>query len=143
MGKLREVFNFINTCPLVGYDMYFNFVDETKRDSNTSLITDGYGHLVKRYGEEVKKIQCIIRQTKPFTEQSNTNENVEQQEKVQEFLDWINEQGKQGNFPDFGEGCKVIKLATPDGVIYPMEVGVYNKTTLYSFPFEITYTERM
>ncbi len=145
MNKFQAVLDFINTCPLVGYNMYFNFVDETNTDGNTSLLTDGYGALVKKYvdGEKLKKFQCVIRQNKPLSRYSNSAENVEQMQYVQEFLEWINEQGEERNYPDFGEKCVIQKLSTPEGVEYPMLAGVYEGTALYSFPFEITYTERM
>lgn len=145
MNKLQAVMDFVQTCPLVGSNMYFNFVDETESNGNTSLLTDGYGILVKTYvdGEKLKKFPCVIRQNKPLSPYPNSNENVEQMQYVKDFLDWINEQGKQRNFPDFGEKCTIQKLGTPDGVDYPMLTGVYEGTALYSFPFEITYTERM
>ena len=145
MNKIQAVMDLISTCPLVGYDAYFNFVDETHTDNNTSLMTDGYGQLVKKYvdGDKLKKFQCFIRQIKPLSRYSNTSENIEQMQVVQEFLDWINEQGRQKNFPDFGERCEVQEMSTPDGVDYPMLAGVYEGTALYSFPFEITYIERM
>lgn len=143
MNKFQSVLDFVQTCPLVGRDMYFNFVDET--DSNTSLLTEGYGSLVKTYvdGEALKKFQCVIRQSKPLSRYSNTGENAEQMHFVQEFMNWINRQGKQGNYPDFGAKCTVQDIRTPEGVEYPMLTGVYEGTALYSFPFEIVYTERM
>lgn len=145
MNKFQAVMDFISTCPFVGNNTYFNFVDETHTNGNTSLLMDGYGHLVKKYvdGESLKKLQCVIRQVKPLSPYSNTSENVEQMQIVQHLLDWINEQGKLKNFPDFGEKCAIQSLSTPDGVLYPMNTGVYEGTALYSFPFEITYTERM
>ena len=145
MNKFDAVMDFIRTCPFVGAGMYFNFVNETEADGNTSLLTDGYGHLVKKYtdGESLKKMQCVIRQVKPLSRYSNTSENTEQLQAVQQFLDWVNEQGKILNFPDFGAKCTVQGMGTPDGVDYPMLTGVYEGTALYSFPFEILYTERM
>lgn len=144
MNKAQAVMDLISTFPLVGNDAYFNFVDETNTGSNTSLLTDGYGHLVKKYvdGDKLKKFQCVIRQVKPLSRYSNTTENIEQMQAVQQFLDWINEQGRKGNFPDFGEKCEVQRMSTPDGVDYPMNTGIYEGTALYSFPFEITYIER-
>lgn len=144
MNKAQAVMDLISTFPLVGNDAYFNFVDETNTGSNTSLLTDGYGHLVKKYvdGDKLKKFQCVIRQVKPLSRYSNTTENIEQMQAVQQFLDWINEQGRKGNFPDFGEKCEVQRMSTPDGVDYPMNAGIYEGTALYSFPFEITYIER-
>lgn len=144
-NKVQAIMDLISTCPLVGYDAYFNFLDETHTDNNTSLMTDGYGHLVKKYvdGDKLKKFQCVIRQVKPHSRYSNTGENVEQMQIVQEFLDWINQTGKAEIFPDFGEKCEVQAMGTPEGVDYPMLAGVYEGTAIYSFPFEITYIERM
>ena len=144
MNKYQAIMDFINTCHLVGYDTYFNFIDETHTNNNTSLMTIGYGTLIKRYidGGCLKKIQCEIRQVKPLSSYSNNSENIEQMQIVQEFLDWINEQGKKGNFPDFGESCIIHEMRTPDGVDYPSVLGIFEGSALYAIPFEITYTER-
>ncbi len=144
MNKFKSVLDFISTCPLVGRDLYFNFVDATEAGGNTSLITNGYGEVVKKYidGPKLKKMEFVVRQTMPLSRQSNTSENVEQIQLVKEFLDWINEQGKKRNFPDFGEKCEIESVETPEGVEYPMQTGLYEGTALYSFPFEIIYMER-
>ena len=41
------------------------------------------------------------------------DQNLENLLKVQELIDWISEQNKAGNFPDFGEKYKVEKITTP------------------------------
>lgn len=144
MNKYQAVMDLISTCPLVGHDAYFNFIDETHSDNNTSLLTAGYGTLVKRYvdGRCLKKFQCEIRQVKPMSSISNTSENIDQMQRVQEFLDWINATGKKGVFPDFGNKCSMQDMSTPDGVDYPMITGVSEGTALFAFPFEILYIER-
>jgi len=85
MNKSQAVMDLINTCPLVGYDTFFNFIDEEHSDNNTSLFTSSYGTLVKKYvdGEELLKFQCEIRQVKPMSQYSNTSENIEQMQIVQ------------------------------------------------------------
>lgn len=145
MNKAQAVKDFIMNCPLVGYDMFFNFVDTTNENGNTSLLTSGYGSVVKKYvdGTALKRFECEIRQTKPLSRYANTDENVEQLQCVQEFLDWVNKQGKEKNFPDFGKECTVYSIGTPEGVCYPMQTGITDGTALYAFPFEILYTERM
>lgn len=145
MNKYSAVLHLIDTCPLVGGDLYFNFSDETQSDGNTVLITTPYGQLVKRYvdGEKLMKLQFEIRQIKPLSKQSNTTANAEQLQFVQDFLDWINEQGEKKNFPDFGENCTVISMSTPEGVAMPSVAGADESGALYAFPFEITYVERM
>ena len=144
MNKYQAVMDFIKNCPLVGEDMYFNFIDETNNDGNTSLISIPYGQAVRKYtdGACIYKIQFEIRQLKPLTKYSNTTANTEQMQKVQDFLDWINEQGKQENYPDFGEKCTVQEMKTPDGVKTPSVAFNSEYGTLYAFPFDILYTER-
>lgn len=145
MNKAQAVKEFIKTCPMVGYDMFFNFVDTTNENGNTSLLTSGYGSVVKKYvdGTALKRFECVIRQTKPLSRYPNDDENVDQFQCVQQFLDWVNQQGKEKNFPDFGADCPIHRMGTPEGVCYPMQAGLTDGTALYEFPFEILYTERM
>lgn len=144
MNKYEEVFMFIQSCPLVGPDLYFNFINETDNESNTSLITVPYPTPARKYidGNDLLRLQFEIRQTKPLSKESNTTANIEQIGYVQEFLDWINQQGKEENFPDFGEKCKVQFMGTPRGITTPSLAGVSDGIMLYAFPFEIHYFER-
>lgn len=144
INKYQAVMDFIKGCPLVGRDVYFNFIDETNNDGNTTLSTVPYGEIVKRYidGDLLMKMQFEIRQVKPLATYSNTTANTEQMQLVQEFLDWINEQGEKGNFPDWGD-IEVKKMSTPESVKTPAFVGSNTEGALYAFPFEILYMERM
>ena len=140
----KAIYDFINTCPLVGQDMYFNIVSQDNPDNNTSLLIASYGELVQKYvdGSKIQKMQCEIRQVKPYSEYSNTTENVEQLDKVQEFLDWVNLQNKKHNYPDFGDSKAIQSVKTPDGVVNPIPAATYDGLTLFAFPFEIIYFER-
>lgn len=140
----QAIYKFINTCPLVGHDMYFNIVSQDNPDNNTALLIATYGELVQKYvdGDKVMKMQCEIRQIKPCSLQPNTAENVEQLDKVQEFLDWINSQNKNNNLPNFGTDKIVEAVKTPDGVANPIPAANYEGTTLFAFPFEVIYYER-
>lgn len=139
----EAVYELIDTCPLVG-DMYFNFIDRENNNRNTSLLTVAYGQVVKKYvdGDRVLRTQFEIRQEKPLAVDSNTLQNVEQLTLVQQFMDWINEQGKNKNFPVWGNNITVQKMGTPDGVNVPGVVSTYENSVLYGFPFEIVYLER-
>ncbi|MBQ7900353.1 MAG: hypothetical protein IJ365_00125 [Clostridia bacterium] len=144
-NEYEAVMNFINTCPLVGRDMYFNFIDTTDKEANTALYTVPYGRTVKTYtdGTKIKLMQFEIRQSKPLAQYSNTTANTEQMQTVKDFLNWVNTQGKTENFPDFGEEKTILKMSTPDGVDYPSIAQITESGALYAFPFEITYMERM
>ena len=143
VNKYQAVMDFVKGCPLVGRDLYFNFIDETNNDGNTTLSTVPYGQVVRRYvdGDLLMKMQFEIRQVKPLETYSNTTANADYMQLVQEFLDWINEQGKKQNFPDWGD-VEIIKMSTPDEVKTPSLLGVNEKGALYAFPFEILYLER-
>ena len=144
MNRYEKVMELIKQCPLVGNDTYFNFIDETNNDGNTTLATVPYGQLIRKYvdGEKLRKMQFEIRQIRPLAQYSNTNANMEEMQKVKEFLDWINEQGRIKNYPDFGENCIIQFLGTPDGVDEPSMLGKNESGALYGFPFEIIYKER-
>ena len=144
VNRYEKVMELIKQCHLVGNDTYFNFIDETNNDGNTTLATVPYGQLIKKYvdGEKLMKMQFEIRQVKPLTQYSNTTANMEEMQKVKEFLEWINEQGEKGNYPDFGDKCVILSLGTPDGVEEPSMLGKNQSGALYGFPFEIIYKER-
>ena len=143
-NEYEAVMEFINKCELVGKDTYFNFIDTTDTEANTALYTVPYGRTIKTYtdGTKVKLMQFEIRQSRPLEQYSNTNANAEQMQKVKDFLDWVNAQGKARNYPDFGNKKTILKLATPDGVDYPSIAQTTENGALYAFPFEITYMER-
>lgn len=140
----ESVYDFINTCPLVGSDMYFNFIDQDNAGTNTSLLPVSYGELIKEYadGGKLRKVSFEIRQVKPLAQNSNTLQNVEQIQLVQKFMNWIKEQDENKNYPDFGEGTTIEKMGFAKGVVMPALIAFYDNSALYGFPFEITYTER-
>lgn len=142
-NRYEAVMEFINKCPLVGSDTYFNFVDTGENDSNTSLLTVPYGEVVKRYtdGDKLMKMTFEIRQNKPLSRDSNTTANTDAINLVQQFLDWINEQGKSRNYPEWD--CRIEAMGTPEGVTTPSIAESSENGTLYAFPFEILYIERI
>ncbi len=144
MNKYEAVLSFINTCPLVGRDTYFNFIDETNNDGNTSLMTTPYSTPYRKYvdGEILWRMQFEVRQVKPLSSESNTVANAEQMGLVQQFLEWVRTQGNLKNYPDFGEKCNIIDLKISGDVCTPSMVGKSAEGALYAFPFEILYFER-
>ena len=141
MSEYEAVLKFFRKCPLVGDKLYFNFIDETDNRGNTSLITTPYPTPVRTYidGGCLYRLQFELRYTLPLSKDSNTTANAEALARVQELLDWLNEQGKSKNYPDLGTDCKVQFMGTTRGVNTPSVVGVNDGTTLFAFPFEIHF----
>lgn len=144
-NKYAAVMDFINKCPLVGTDTYFNFTDATSDDGNTFLYAVPYSKPYKKYvdGDALWRMQFEIRQIKPLCRESNTIANTEALQVVTDFLNWVRQQGENKNYPDFGENCTILDLRITDDVITPMMTGMDENGALYAFPFEILYFERM
>ena len=141
MNYYNAVLDFIKTYPQAGNDFYFNFIDETHSDGNTSLLTVPYGQLVKKYvdGTRLMKKQFEIRQVKPLAQDANTSANAEEMQAVKDFLDWINAQGELKNYPVWDK--EIIDMSTSEGVEDPSIVGVSDNGALFAFPFDIYYME--
>ena len=141
MNKYKAVLDFVKTYPYAaGNNFYFNFVDETNNDGNTALLTVPYGQQVKKYVDGVRllKMQFEIRQTKPLEQDANTSANAEAMQSVKEFLDWINEQGENRNFPVWDS--EIVGMSTGEN-LDPIITGVSDNGALYGFPFDIYYIE--
>lgn len=143
INKNQAVMDWLEQCPYVGPDNYFNFIDATQQ-GNTSLLTSPYGYVERKYvdGGALKKYQYEIRQNKTLSKISNTSENIDNMQAVQLLLNWVNKQGKIRNFPAWDD-CTIVDIRTPDGVDYPSMAGQSDDGALYAFPFEILYTERI
>ena len=141
MNYYNAVLDFIKTYPQAGNDFYFNFIDETHSDGNTSLLTVPYGQLVKKYvdGTRLMKKQFEIRQVKPLAQDANTSANAEEMQAVKDFVDWINAQGELKNYPVWDK--EIIDMSTSEGVEDPSIVGVSDNGALFAFPFDIYYME--
>ena len=140
-NQYEAVMNFLSTCPLVGENAQFNFMDTADTEENTALYTVPYGKTLKTYsdGTKIKVMQFEIRQNRPFTQEVASD--TDSMYAVQQLLNWINTQGNNGNYPDFGKTKKIIAMSTPDGVDCPSVAQTAERGALYAFPFEITYIE--
>lgn len=145
-NKIEAVTEFLSACPYMGKDTFINFVTDENNDDSTSLLSTQYGKVIRRYtdGECLINLPLEIRQTKPYSKESNSTANAEYMQEVQFFLDWINKQGRENNFPDFGDRCSVQKMSTPDSAATPVLLGTNEAETtgIYAFQIEILYLER-
>ena len=109
---------FLMTCPTIRDNpLFFNFADES--DGNAHIITESSstvkkyidGSVLRTYTFSIAIYESVA--FNPLPEFSAmTDENIENIGKIQEVLDWINEQAENMNFPDFGEDCPVDSMTT-------------------------------
>lgn len=144
-NKYEAMQDFISRCHLAGQHTYLNYVTDENNDDNTSLLTSGHGKVVTQYvdGPCLINLAFEIRQIKPHSKDSNTYANSEATQEVQQFMDWINEQGRAKNFPDFGKDCIIQHMATPRTAKTPALLGLTEAGdgAVYSFPVEILFLD--
>lgn len=145
-NKFEAMMDFVQASPYAGQDTYLNYLTDENNDDNTALLTSGHGKVVSSYtdGTSLINLAFEIRQIKPHSKESNVYANSDAMQEVQSFMDWINEQGKQKSFPDFGTKCRVQHMATPKTAKTPNMLGLTEAEdgAIYSFPIEILYLER-
>lgn len=143
IDKNKSVFEFLKRYPDLGEDFYFNFTDETAPES-VSLLTTPKKEVIKRYtdGEKLMKMTYEIALIASMSIYPDDLENLEQIKRAEEFMEWINQQGKSGIFPDFGENLKVQSITVPENIINAKLKGTGDGSAIYRFPFEILYLER-
>lgn len=94
---------------LAGNILNFNFSPDSADEF--SLITNYADKEIKKYvnGDSQKAYGFTIIIVKQYST-GGDDLNLECMNFVQEFMDWMDEQNRERNFPDFGEGCEVEKM---------------------------------
>ena len=89
--------------------LHFNYSPESL--DSFGLLTNYAEQAVKRFinGNVRKAYGFTIEVVKEYSTSGN-DLNLECMNFVQGFMDWIEEQNEQKNYPDFGERCEVEKI---------------------------------
>lgn len=113
VDKNQAVINFLLNCPLIEANpLFFNFLKA--QDNNKQIITQTNdtalnkkfidGSVMRRYTFSIVDFRSVAYQPIPKIP-GYESENVQEMFDVQGFIDWINEQAEEGNYPDFGTDC--------------------------------------
>ena len=94
---------------LAGTMMNFNFSPESP--DSISLVTNYSDRVKKEYitGEMEKEYGFTIIIVKQYSSEQD-DLNLEAMNFAQAFMDWLEEQNRKKEFPDFGESCTVMKM---------------------------------
>ena len=103
VDKNQSTLNFITTYPNIQTSpLFVNFINANRKYVDGSVL--------KRY-----TFSLII--TKSVTnlavaKDGMLSENIDDIADIQAFMDWINEQGENQVYPDFGENCVIEEMQT-------------------------------
>ena len=94
---------------LCGDILNFNFSPESP--DSFSLVTQYSDKVLKKYvcGDEQKAYGFSIIIVKAYSS-GQDDLNLEAMNFAQAFMDWLEDQDRQKNYPDFGEKCRIKKM---------------------------------
>lgn len=139
---------FLMQCPIIQENpLFFNFANE--EDGNNHFITEtdtkkrSYidGSVQKQYTFTIASYYSVSHNA---IIADTSDENMENMAKVQQILDWINEQADLQNFPNFGEECLVesMETLTTDPDLDGIDTSVNPPIARYSVGVRLTYLDK-
>ena len=150
VDKNKAILNFIATYPGIETSPIFvNFINA--QDEDVQVITDSNDVSLNRKfidGSVMKQYTFSIVVTKSITDMAIAkdimlNENIDDMADIQAFMDWVNEQGDNHNYPDFGEKCIIEEMHTTSE--NPSIDGITDEVSpalaLYSMEIRIDYID--
>lgn len=118
----------------------FNFSDDSI--DGVSFLTNYSGKTVKKYVRAAdKEYRFTILMTWHFSTETD-NLNLQAMNFAQEFMDWIEKQNKDKNFPDFGEKCQVKKIENLQNMPNLAAVDWENMKAQYMIQCRVLYFEK-
>lgn len=138
MNKTEAVYNWLKSYD--GFNnLYFNFsIDKNNTSvmipspSDYLLYEDISGVMLRNYIFSVSHF-------KHLTYLPN-KENIDNMEEVQKFLDWIYNQNKIHNYPEFPESCNIDYIKNINNI--PKLSKTNNNLVMFYTQIQIQYTEK-
>lgn len=151
VDKNQAVIDYIVKCPTIkNSPLYFNFINA--QDNTNQIVTQTQERYAsRRYvdGTVLKIYSFTIILYKSTADIAVVkiggypNENISDMSDIQALIDWIREQDKLHNYPDFGEDCLIDEISTTtenpsfDGI----DDQVSPPLAIYSITIEIQYLD--
>ncbi len=138
MDKNKAMQEYLMQCPEIESFVRFNVSVGFQGDTSFQSISSTAW--VERYprGKGIKDLNYALVQIKPH-DTGTSAVNFEQFFDVEKVMDWITEQGKNGNFPDFGEKEKVFSIEVMENMPNISAVSEDGGTCKYMFQLRVRY----
>lgn len=152
MDKNKAMVAFMLTCPVIaGNPTFFQFLQA--QDNSKQILTESNDVSVAKtdiLGVQYRQYNYIIVDYRSVSYNPITamieynNENLDEYIDVQGIADWIKEQNKNKNFPDFGEDIRIqsIQSLTDNPVLMGIDNTNFSPPLAsYSITIRITYED--
>lgn len=125
---------------LVGSLTSFNFANDSP--DSVSFLTNYSGKIVKKFLRAADKEYAFsILLTWHYSTETD-DLNMQAMNLAQQFMDWIEEQNRKRNFPDFGKKCQVKKIENLQNMPNLANVDWENMTAQYMIQCRVLYFEK-
>lgn len=150
MDKNKAILDFITTYTGIETSpIFINFINA--KDNDVQILTDENDVSLNRKfvdGSVMKQYTFSIVITKSITSMAIAKdeiigENIDDLADMQAFMDWVNEQGENQIYPDFGEQCVIEEMHTTaeNPSIDGINTEVSPALALYSMEIRIDYID--
>ena len=140
MTKYEGLVTFLKQYPPLNEILYFNKTQEIADTSSVNTVYSDYAVQEYTCGNSDREFVFAIKQMKQYDSAGTSGINRQTMEEVQAFMDWIDEQNKKRNFPQFPDNCFVYKIENLQNM---PEIAGTNDQGLaeYMFQCRVCYTE--
>ena len=101
MTKYEGLVTFLKQYPPLNEILYFNKTQEIADTSSVNTVYSDYAVQEYTCGNSDREFVFAIKQMKQYDSAGTSGINRQTMEEVQAFMDWIDEQNKKRNFPEF------------------------------------------
>ena len=157
-SKEQAIIDYLLTCDSVKNDpLFFNFINAKDKNKqiiilpNEKSINQPFvdGSIRKRYTFTIIDFRSVSYNAlvtalgTTTSSQQIPNENVDEFLDVQGIIDWITQQNKERNFPDFGDKCVIeeIRALTDNPNLNGVDTNVKPSLAKYSVSIQIDYID--
>lgn len=118
----------------------FNFANDSP--DSVSFLTNYSGKIVKKYLRAAdKEYGFTILVTWHYSTETD-DLNLEAMNFAQNFMDWIEEQNRKKNFPDFGQNCQIKKIENLQNMPNLATIDWEEMTAQYMIQCRVLYFEK-
>ena len=140
MTKYEGLVTFLKQYPPLNEILYFNKTQEIADTSSVNTVYSDYAVHEYTCGNSDREFVFAIKQMKQYDSAGTSGINRQTIEEVQAFMDWIDEQNKKRNFPEFPDNCFVYKIENLQNM--PEIAGTSDQGLAeYMFQCRVCYTE--
>lgn len=139
VNKEQILLNWAKGNPFLTDRLLFDFLGGN--DGNCSVIPMFAGKAVKTYinGAAIREYMFAFQVVFTVSDAADTR-NTENMFTLRKWQDWIDEQEREKNYPDFGEKCSGYRLENLNNMP-AMALRYENGTAKYQFFAKLTYKE--